>query len=88
MPTQCMLEVHSVYTVHGSVSALHALEVCGNLLLQTEGVPILASFLRKNQRALKLSTLQCLDVLVQNYGEFFVGWVLAYLYCSIFVLMS
>ncbi|KAK7091549.1 cullin-associated NEDD8-dissociated protein 1-like isoform X2 [Littorina saxatilis] len=34
----------------------------------TEGVPILASFLRKNQRALKLSTLQCLDVLVQNYG--------------------
>ncbi|XP_076457085.1 cullin-associated NEDD8-dissociated protein 1-like [Babylonia areolata] len=35
----------------------------------TEGVPILASFLRKNQRALKLSTLQCLDVLVQNYGS-------------------
>lgn len=35
----------------------------------TEGVPILASFLRKNQRALKLSTLQCLDVLVKNYGS-------------------
>ncbi|XP_046577843.1 cullin-associated NEDD8-dissociated protein 1-like [Haliotis rubra] len=34
----------------------------------TEGVPILASFLRKNQRALKLCTLLCLDVLVKNYG--------------------
>ncbi|XP_064597809.1 cullin-associated NEDD8-dissociated protein 1-like [Liolophura sinensis] len=33
-----------------------------------EGVPILASFLRKNHRALKLSTLACLDVLVKNYG--------------------
>ncbi|VDI71922.1 cullin-associated NEDD8-dissociated protein 1 [Mytilus galloprovincialis] len=33
-----------------------------------EGIPILASFLRKNQRALKLSTLTCLDVLVKNYG--------------------
>ncbi|XP_067665996.1 cullin-associated NEDD8-dissociated protein 1-like [Haliotis asinina] len=33
-----------------------------------EGVPILASFLRKNQRALKLCTLLCLDVLVKNYG--------------------
>ncbi|CAL1532474.1 unnamed protein product [Lymnaea stagnalis] len=33
-----------------------------------EGFPILASFLRKNQRALKLSTLQCLDVVVKNYG--------------------
>ena len=34
-----------------------------------EGIPILASFLRKNQRALKLSTLTCLDVLVKNYGS-------------------
>ncbi|KAK3087101.1 hypothetical protein FSP39_001721 [Pinctada imbricata] len=33
-----------------------------------EGIPILASFLRKNQRALKLSTLTCLDVLVKSYG--------------------
>ncbi|KAK3749091.1 hypothetical protein RRG08_034063 [Elysia crispata] len=33
-----------------------------------EGFPILASFLRKNQRALKLSTLQCLDVVVRNYS--------------------
>ena len=29
--------------------------------------PILASFLRKNQRVLKLSTLSLLDVLVRNY---------------------
>ncbi|XP_060552206.1 cullin-associated NEDD8-dissociated protein 1-like [Ruditapes philippinarum] len=35
----------------------------------TDGIPILASFLRKNQRALKLSTLACLDVLVRNYGS-------------------
>ncbi|NXN92906.1 CAND1 protein, partial [Rhinopomastus cyanomelas] len=34
-----------------------------------EGFPILASFLRKNQRALKLSTLAALDVLVKNYGD-------------------
>jgi len=34
-----------------------------------EGFPILASFLRKNQRALKLSTLQCLNVVVENYGN-------------------
>ena len=32
-------------------------------------MPILASFLRKNQRALKLSTLTTLDVLVINYGK-------------------
>ncbi|KGL73172.1 Cullin-associated NEDD8-dissociated protein 1, partial [Tinamus guttatus] len=34
-----------------------------------EGFPILASFLRKNQRALKLSTLTALDILVRNYGD-------------------
>lgn len=34
-----------------------------------ECVPVLASFLRKNHRALRLSTLQCLDVLVKNYGQ-------------------
>lgn len=32
-------------------------------------VPILGSFLRKNQRALKLSTLVLLDTLVQNYSN-------------------
>jgi len=35
----------------------------------TDCVPILASFLRKNHRALRLSTLQCLDVLVKYYGK-------------------
>ncbi|XP_031563225.1 cullin-associated NEDD8-dissociated protein 1-like isoform X2 [Actinia tenebrosa] len=33
-----------------------------------ESMPILASFLRKNQRALKLSTLNTLNVLMNNYG--------------------
>ena len=32
-------------------------------------MPILASFLRKNQRALKLSTLTTLNVLVTYYGK-------------------
>ena len=36
--------------------------------LQNEAIPILASFLRKNHRALRLSTLQCLDIIVRNYG--------------------
>ncbi|KAF8766423.1 Cullin-associated NEDD8-dissociated protein 1 like protein [Argiope bruennichi] len=35
-----------------------------------EAMPILASFLRKNHRALKLSTLTLLDTLVKNYVEF------------------
>ncbi|XP_012948000.4 cullin-associated NEDD8-dissociated protein 1 isoform X2 [Anas platyrhynchos] len=34
-----------------------------------DGFPILASFLRKNQRALKLSTLTALDILVKNYSD-------------------
>ncbi|KAK1189026.1 CAND1 protein, partial [Pygoscelis papua] len=34
-----------------------------------EGFPILASFLRKNQRALKLSTLTALDILMKNYSD-------------------
>ncbi|BES92029.1 Cullin-associated NEDD8-dissociated protein [Nesidiocoris tenuis] len=33
-----------------------------------DGVPLLGSFLRKNQRALKLSTLTLLDTLVNNYS--------------------
>ncbi|XP_053618217.1 cullin-associated NEDD8-dissociated protein 1 [Plodia interpunctella] len=35
----------------------------------SDAVPILGSFLRKNQRALKLSTLVLLDTLVQNYSN-------------------
>ncbi|XP_026534350.1 cullin-associated NEDD8-dissociated protein 1-like [Notechis scutatus] len=34
-----------------------------------EVFPILASFLRKNQRALKLSTLTALDILIRNYSD-------------------
>lgn len=39
-------------------------------MLQDKAIPILASFLRKNQRALKLSTLTLLDTLVQNYSHY------------------
>ncbi|GAB1606379.1 cullin-associated NEDD8-dissociated protein 1 [Argonauta hians] len=35
-----------------------------------EAIPILASFLRKTHRALKLKTLACLDVLVKHYGAY------------------
>ncbi|XP_041975254.1 cullin-associated NEDD8-dissociated protein 1 [Aricia agestis] len=35
----------------------------------SDAVPILGTFLRKNQRALKLSTLVLLDTLVQNYSD-------------------
>ncbi|CAH1639629.1 unnamed protein product [Spodoptera littoralis] len=35
----------------------------------SDAIPILGSFLRKNQRALKLSTLVLLDTLVQNYSN-------------------
>ncbi|XP_073957359.1 cullin-associated and neddylation-dissociated 1 isoform X2 [Choristoneura fumiferana] len=35
----------------------------------SEAVPILGTFLRKNQRALKLSTLVLLDTLVHNYSN-------------------
>ncbi|KAK1158523.1 cullin-associated NEDD8-dissociated protein 1-like [Acipenser oxyrinchus oxyrinchus] len=34
-----------------------------------EGVPILASFLRKNHRALKLMTLIALDIIIKNYSD-------------------
>lgn len=38
-------------------------------LFQKDAVPILGSFLRKNQRALKLSTLLLLDCLIKNYSQ-------------------
>jgi len=38
--------------------------------LLPEAFPILASFLRKNQRALKLQTLILLDTLCKNYGPY------------------
>ncbi|XP_065063149.1 cullin-associated NEDD8-dissociated protein 1-like [Rhopilema esculentum] len=38
-------------------------------IILPEATPLLATFLRKNHRALKLSTLTCLDTLVKNYGK-------------------
>ena len=43
--------------------------ICSVTYFQGEAVPILGSFLRKNQRALKLSTLTLLDTLVRNYSS-------------------
>ncbi len=37
----------------------------------TEGIPMLGSFLRKNQRALKLNTITALNVMVTNYSDSF-----------------
>ncbi|XP_076630987.1 cullin-associated and neddylation-dissociated 1 isoform X2 [Colletes latitarsis] len=37
--------------------------------IMEEAIPILGSFLRKNQRALKLCSLSLLDTLVQNYSS-------------------
>ncbi|XP_076864497.1 cullin-associated NEDD8-dissociated protein 2 [Brachyhypopomus gauderio] len=37
----------------------------------TEGIPVLASFLRKKQRALKLNTLTALNIIVTNYSDSF-----------------
>ncbi|KAM5147887.1 cullin-associated NEDD8-dissociated protein 1-like [Mantella aurantiaca] len=37
--------------------------------LLKDALPILASFLRKNQRALRLGTVSALEVLVRNYGD-------------------
>lgn len=44
---------------------LYLMHVCS--LFQNEAMPILGSFLRKNQRALKLSTLLLLESLIKNY---------------------
>ncbi|XP_018320590.1 cullin-associated NEDD8-dissociated protein 1 isoform X2 [Agrilus planipennis] len=41
-----------------------------DLPIMNEAVPILGSFLRKNQRALKLSTLLLLDCLIKNYHNY------------------
>lgn len=38
-------------------------------LIMQDAIPILGSFLRKNQRALKLSSLVLLDTLVRNYSN-------------------
>lgn len=57
------------------VTAVKALKKIANsplkidLPILPEAMPILALFLRKNQRALKLSTLQLIDCLIQNYHK-------------------
>mgnify|MGYP002803523298 FL=1 len=38
-------------------------------IILPETMPVLATFLRKNHRALKLATLNALDVLITNYGS-------------------
>ena len=38
-------------------------------LLLNEAMPLMAAFLRKNHRGLKLSTLTCLDIFIQYYGN-------------------
>lgn len=40
-------------------------------IIMHDSIPILSSFLRKNHRALKLSTLSLLDTLIHNYASFF-----------------
>jgi hypothetical protein len=50
------------------IGALHSYSF-HECYFQGEAVPILGSFLRKNQRALKLSTLTLLDTLVRNYSS-------------------
>lgn len=38
------------------------------MFILKEAVPLLATFLRKNHRGLKLSTLTCLDIIIRQYG--------------------
>lgn len=52
------------------ISLYHSLFLTSFNPLQAEAAPLLATFLRKNHRALKLSTLTCLDTLVMNYGDY------------------
>lgn len=60
--------VRNILTCYKIILVLNILLNCDNFL-QSDAIPILGSFLRKNQRALKLSTLVLLDTLVQNYSN-------------------
>ena len=40
------------------------------LPILSRAMPVLANFLRKNQRSLKISTLRCLDRIFRNYSRF------------------
>lgn len=44
--------------------------LCIPLPILNNAIPILGHFLRKNQRALKLSTLQLIDCVIKNYHDF------------------
>ncbi|KAF5287245.1 hypothetical protein FQR65_LT12289 [Abscondita terminalis] len=50
-----------------ALTKIAASPLCVNLPIINEALPVLGSFLRKNQRALKLSTLLLLDYLIKNY---------------------
>ncbi|KAK5639691.1 hypothetical protein RI129_012183 [Pyrocoelia pectoralis] len=50
-----------------ALTKIAASPLCVELPIIDEVVPVLATFLRKNQRALKLSTLLLLDCLIRNY---------------------
>ncbi|KAF2884604.1 hypothetical protein ILUMI_21568 [Ignelater luminosus] len=50
-----------------ALTKIAASPLCIDLPIINEAVPVLGSFLRKNQRALKLSTLLLLDCLIKNY---------------------
>ncbi|KAK9718909.1 TATA-binding protein interacting (TIP20) [Popillia japonica] len=54
--------VKALTKIAGSPLGIH-------LSIIKDAVPILGSFLRKNQRALKLSTLLLLDCLIKNYSQ-------------------
>ena len=41
-----------------------------SVCLQDETIPLLASFLRKNHRDLRLATLYCLDAIFQGYSQY------------------
>ena len=55
-------------------------------VLLNEAMPLLSTFLRKNHRGLKLSTLSCLDILIQNYGNAFLVVILIYLVNHLYIL--
>jgi len=56
-----------------AVKSLDAMARSGKVSLSTildKAVPVLANFLRKNQRSLKISTLKCLDSIFKGFARF------------------
>uniref|UniRef100_H2YRC3 TATA-binding protein interacting (TIP20) domain-containing protein n=1 Tax=Ciona savignyi TaxID=51511 RepID=H2YRC3_CIOSA len=55
-----------------TVKSLHMIALSRRLSLSPilpRAMPVLANFLRKNQRSLKISTLRCLDSIFTNYAD-------------------